>query len=160
MRKLLLVLLSLISVICMAFSFGGCSEEQQKEVVDGEMGKFYSLQEAYDNSWISKKNLKAIAKYHNKSKTYPVALTDEEETAIKEAAAREVSSDARNRPDAKAEDFVILKYYGNYNGYYAIIIQDTTTLAPAVMIDDWISIGDVKIHYITIDKIIIWRSYN
>lgn len=153
MKKLISVLLAFVSVICVTFSFVGCGDGEIK------IGTFYSLQEAYDEGFISEYFLQEIAEYHNNDIIYPVSLTEAKKRAIKETAAYDVRSDIRNNhPDCVAEDFIILKYYGQYNGYYAVIIKNMRTWSPAIDVDDWINIGSVAIHYTAHDKIKIWKE--
>lgn len=153
LKKILPILLALISTICIAFAFGGCNKSVKVS------GQFYTLRQAYENGWLNEDDLKSIADYHNNKKTYPIPLSNEEEVAIKETAAFEVRSDERNqRPDAGAEEFFISEYYGVYNDCYAVIIDDSYVMFPGID-DYWENIGDVSIHYLTPVKIKIWRPY-
>ena len=75
MKKILSILLALISVISIAFAFGGCGENQtsgQKnetnsgdnqtgELTEEDSEKLYTLKEAYDKGWLNEENLKSIA---------------------------------------------------------------------------------------------------
>lgn len=59
MKKLVAVLLTIVSVICIAFSFAGCGNGQAEEEVKG---RIYRLRNAYrDMSWLDENDLKSVA---------------------------------------------------------------------------------------------------
>ena len=102
-------------------------DKQAKEIENLKLktatqGEFYSLQEAYDNGYLTKEDLENIAYYNNnKLLTYPETIDETVAALIKEDAANiRRNQDKLPILDAKAEDFEILKYYGTYNGCYVV----------------------------------------
>ena len=57
MKKLLLSVLTLIALFAVLIC--GCSDESLYQ------GQFYTLQQAYENHWLTQEDLKSIAYYHN-----------------------------------------------------------------------------------------------
>lgn len=56
MKKLVLVLLSIISVICVASMFSGCGEDEIEV-----RGQYYTMEQACENGWFSEEDIKSIA---------------------------------------------------------------------------------------------------
>ena len=112
-------LLCAVSAACLCF-FGGCREEKQVKT-DFETG-FYSLTEAYENGWLTKADVKQISDYRGGAQSCP-ELDAAAEKRIREFAAAEKSTAEKLMT---AEDFGIEKYFGTYNGSYAIILSDLT----------------------------------
>lgn len=56
MKKAVSYLFTLMTIFCFAFAFGGCSNEEIEV-----RGKYYTLEEAYENGWLSTEDLKSIA---------------------------------------------------------------------------------------------------
>ena len=128
-----------------------------------EVGAFYSLQKAFDSGWLTKDDLQSIAYYLNDDliPIYPIALSPEIETAIKETRAFDLRSEVdaygvSRFPDAKAEDVSLKGYYGKYNKLYAVMIVDWFT---EYVLEEWSEIIDgVPFHYADGNKIVIWRE--
>ena len=137
MKKLFLCLMVLISIFAVALS--GCSSD----------GKFYTLQEAYDNGFLTKEDLEQIAYYNNNEIEYPETLDKSVEQKIKEVAAEYL----RNRevhpvPQARASGITILKYLGAYSGNYVLMLKNKYDLYPTDIPDIWEDIEEVSFHYI------------
>ncbi|MDE6441858.1 MAG: hypothetical protein K2L12_03780 [Clostridia bacterium] len=120
-------------------------------------GAFYSLQDAYGEV-LTRENLQAIADYNNNGEVCPEKLDETTARLIKEYAANA----ERNREkfpvlDAKAEDFEILRYYGVYDGGYAVVLNTPYDDYPADVRDEWVTIGGVNFHYMGYYSIVIWR---
>ena len=60
--------------------------------------------------------------------------------------------------EAKAEDFKIVKYYGTYNGSYVILLNEPYFEYPAVIVDEWVTIGEVSFHNRGHGEIIVWKK--
>ncbi|MBR7186314.1 MAG: hypothetical protein IKD43_02345 [Clostridia bacterium] len=120
---------------------------------------FSSLQQAYDNGWLTKDDLMEIAYYHNGNIAYPEALDERIERSIKETAANNLRNQKPSPvTDAKADDFNIIEFCGAYQNAYAIIIEYKHALRPAVIIDEWIEVEGVRFHYRRIERIQIWKD--
>ena len=139
-------------------------DEQAKEIENLKLktatqGEFYSLQEAYDNGYLTKEDLENIAYYNNnKLLTYPETIDETVAALIKEDAANiRRNQDKLPILDAKAEDFEILKYYGTYNGCYVVLLNEPYDKFFTVIIDEWVTIGGVEFHYIGHLRKSIWK---
>lgn len=119
------------------------------------LGSFYSLQQAYDEGLLTMQDLENIAKHHNNGTMAADILSGTIEKTIKEAAAEKLRNEI---PEAKAEDFVILHYYGTYSNSIAIIMNAPHQESPSMIIDEWVTIAGVSFHYIGHNKITIWKQ--
>ena len=139
-------------------------DKQAKEIENLKLktatqGEFYSLQEAYDNGYLTKEDLENIAYYNNnKLLTYPETIDETVAALIKEDAANiRRNQDKLPILDAKAEDFEILKYYGTYNGCYVVLLNEPYDKFFTVIIDEWVTIGGGEFHYIGHLRKSIWK---
>lgn len=154
-KKILITILSMLMLFCVGVMIIGCDDEPEEEIV----GTFYSLQEAYENKLLTSEDLQSVADYHNNGNVYPKELDDSVTQQIKNLAAYNSRNDKHSPVlEAKADDYEILKYYGNFNDCYAVVLNHPYTEVPAVEIDEWVTIGSVMIHYTSHDKIIIWKN--
>ena len=122
-----------------------------------ETNGFYTLQEAYDRGYLTKEDLEQIAYYINNGLSCPEPLDSSIEDAIKESAAYEM----RNRethpyPEATADDFTILNYYGSYSDCFVVSMNDCYDLFPADVPNYWEEIGGVQFHITNYNKIRVW----
>ena len=121
--------------------------------------KFYSLQEAYDLKLLSDFHLDRIAEYHNNGKTYFGSLADSDIKSIKESAAYYARNDKDNPvPEAKPEDYEILKYYGKYINRFAVILNNPYSGEAGEDVDKWVTVGSTKFHYTNHYEIVLWQS--
>ena len=164
MKKLLAVLLATMLLGVGALGLAGCGPKTY--------GTFYTLQEAYDNGYLTREDLMSIAYYHHNGREYnektmpedyapipkePPELGEEISWKIREAAAKELQqAETGAVPEAEAEGMSVEKYYGTYNGSVAVIIGQSYYSYPAVEINSWDTIGGVVIHYWSYDRIQIW----
>lgn len=117
MKKFLSVLLTLVSVICISFAFGGCGSNVEVR------GKFYSLEKAYDNGWLSMGDLESIAYYYNdysnRTDGPDKKLSSEEEEEIKRAFLNQIAED----PFGEKDEVKINFYYGTFNGNIVVAVR-------------------------------------
>ena len=187
MKKIKTILIVLLLAIVSLFGFVGCESSSQselqskidelqsrieeleeqirerderiKELEKENVGTLYTLQEAYDNGYLTKEDLEQIAYYHNDRKSYPQTLDEAIAEKIKETAASERRRQDKYLSDkAKAEDFVLVKYYGNYNGSYTVMMNEPYDEYPADIRDVWEDIDGVRIHYTSYGDIVVWRE--
>ena len=133
------------------------------KVQQKELGMFYTLQEAFDNGWLTKEDLQIIAYYLNDDSgpAYSDDLSAEIEKTIKKTWAynlrTEVNVDGDLRfPDAKEEDVSLIGYYGNYNNLFAVMCADNFTF---YTLAEWSEIIDeVTFHYVDGNRIWIWKE--
>lgn len=157
-----------VLLLCSAGIFGGCEAGKDREdPLDGK--ELYSLKEAYEGGVISREALMSIAYYHNGGREYneaimgkdyqpiekvPAQLSEQEEDNIKAVFAQ---AETENKGEVtRAEDIVLVCYYGVYDGCYAFIADNALFVHPAVDVDETDRIGDVNIHYTDFERIMIW----
>lgn len=133
------VFVSLILLLCLAFPFSATSctkgnEEAFYKREDYKFDEFVTLEEAYESGLLTQYDLEKIAAYHNLQVS---GLDENIEQKIKVSAAERlnkinseeilkdpVSYPSGNlKPAAKADDFVIGNYFGEYNGYYFVYMD-------------------------------------
>lgn len=126
MKKFVSVLLSIASVICMAFAFGGCGEQPEEEI----KGRIIGLRYAYmDMGWLDENDLKSVACrqydcYGMQENPYAGLYKQNTEISAKEEKDfKKVYCDFynynNNPQDAeplKPSDIKLTNYYGTYEG--------------------------------------------
>lgn len=60
--------------------------------------------------------------------------------------------------ETKARDYEILKFYGEYNGCYAVMLNSPYGQFPAVDVDECEEIGGIRFHHTTHEPLKIWKS--
>lgn len=149
--KIIAFLMVLILVVSATILLVGCVKDR---------GDFYSLQEAYDNGWLTKEDLQTIANYHNNPTQRP-KLSAATEKAIKETRAYDLrygvkTSENIKEPSATAKDVTIIGYYGEYNDIFVVMITDVYTDCDDAVRD--IDIAGITFHYISGNRILVWKS--
>lgn len=130
----------------------GCKKNENKN-------DFYTLQEAYTKNLLTVENLKNIASYHNNGKQEENNLNEEVINEIKKIAAYKMQNDELNPViDAKAEDFIITKYYGTYNQSVVFMINNPYFESPAEDLNIIESIANIDFYYSSTDRIWVWHS--
>lgn len=130
----------------------GCKKNENKN-------DFYTLQEAYTKNLLTVEDLKNIASYHNNGKQVENNLNEEVINEIKKIAAYKVQNDELNPViDAKAEDFIITKYYGTYNKSVVFMINNPYFESPAEDLGIIESIANIDFYYSSTDRIWVWHS--
>ena len=116
MKKVLMICFMLAIIICI----GGCNKN---------VGKLYTLEEAYDLNLITKDDLKNIAYYFNKVESNdfvpkpknPESIDEKTERLIKKTYLRDILKE----PRLSTEKVHIYEYYGTYNDCIALRITDS-----------------------------------
>ena len=159
MKKIKTILIVLLLAIVSLFGFVGCvsssqselqskidelqsrieeleeqireRDERIKELEKENVGTLYTLQEAYDNGYLTKEDLEQIA-YHVNENELSGTLDSKIERAIKEAEADIWRNRANHpEPEATAEEFTIEKYFGVYGRCYVVGIDNVYIGYPA-----------------------------
>ena len=133
--------------------FIGCS---------GSDGKFYTLQEAYVNGWLSVEELQSIAYYYqgNDDKTFvpialnPKKLSAETENSIKKTRLEEIKQDY---PFADIGGIYIEKYFGTYGDCVAVCVKDNYRKIDVLVMPET-EIGGVVFYDLTMPGLMIWRK--
>lgn len=155
-----IIYIVLIIILCF-FTMCSCNiGDDFRNPINGEpeAGKFYSLQEAFDNGWLSRGDLRNIA-YHRTgdgqrkgfkpTPKNPETLSAETESAIKEYWAEQ------HMDDEFYSQIISLSYYGKYNGLIVAFIK-TGAQAFCVIVEE--EIGGIKFQYPDgTHKIYVWK---
>lgn len=121
-------------------------------------GTFYSLNDSYELGFITQDDLQRIADFHNNLQ-FPDSLSDDVAKSIKKSAAYEARHSLQNFvSNAKADDYSIIQYYGCYNGCYVVMLNEPYFDFPAVEVDSWEEVGNVKFHITSHYKIKLWKK--
>ena len=149
-------------------------EQLEKEIAEKTAGAFYTLQEAYDNGWLTQADLMSIAYYHNGGRWHneeimsedyeplpktPEVLSNLTELKIKHTAVNEFKMEFPGTPSAliaKVEDFTINEYNGTYNGCIAVRMIDNFTGYWDVVVAP--KIAGIRFYYGNTNYIKIWRE--
>ena len=163
MKKLLAMLLATLLLGVGALGLAGCGPKTY--------GTFYTLQEAYDNGYLTREDLLNIAYHNGDRERNESALQNFEPTPIGELSEeislkiREyVAESYRNKgynPDVTAEHVSITNYLGCYNGYYVFRYLDNLTDRPAVDRDPEAYVQEVagiKFCYYKTSMIFLWKD--
>ncbi len=125
MKKPISILLSLISIFCIAFALTGCGDETNEL-----NGKFYLLKQTYDKGWLSESDLKSIACcyydwYNFEENPYEGMFNSTEELsdATQTELKRTYLSQVARVPKGELDRVTINKCYGTYNGNVAVDIS-------------------------------------
>ena len=150
MKKLVTVLLALVSVICMAFAFAGCGNGQTDEEVKG---RIYGLRNAYrDMSWLDENDLKSVACrqyecYEMQENPYAglykqkTQLSAKEESDFKKVYCENYNNDPGYKPELlDPSDIEITNYYGTYDGN---VVVEVLFSEGSVIAEDKMHIGGV-----------------
>ena len=136
----------IISLVIVMFSLCGCNNIT---------GQFFSLEKSYENGLITVEQLQEIANYHNDGKESPTPLDDKIANAIKLTAAADTRK-YEKLVEVKASEFKILRYYGNYNNCYVVMIDNPYINYAEVIVDEWVNVGGAQFHITTHESIQVW----
>ncbi len=166
MKKLSMLLFGMTLLFVAAFScFSGCDSDSVPS------GTLYSLEEVYAAQGIDRDDLLNIA-YHNgdqeRNQTemqnfepVPIGeLSEEISLKIRESVA-ERFRDNGTIPETTAENIIIKKYLGCYNGYYAVRFTNNLSIRPAVETDpeDYIQeVDGIELSHWGTSLIFLWKE--
>ena len=155
-KKVIIFLLSIICAFGVMFS-AGCNTPT---------GKFYTLQEAYDNGFLTQEDLMSIAYFNNGGREYnedimdenyvpapmnPTALSAETDMAIRQSYWDKYYKE--NTPTNRTIDDIGLGYYGTYNNCVAVKVYFGGFVIEIVRKD---YVGGITVFYNCGEKISIW----
>lgn len=141
----------------------GCTPEQQYAV-----GSFYSLEEAYENGWLTRDDILSIAYYYNQGtegneelmgESYapepmvPETLDEERVNQIKRTYLNEVIA----MPEGTFEHVIIRAYYGTYHENIVIHITDDYHGYDYVFEPEY-EIGGVRFYHYAGAFLRVWRA--
>ena len=158
MKKIFSVLIALISVISIAFAFGGCGGKDEK--------KFYTVTEAYEEGLLTREQIMSIAYYHHEGirrneevmgEDYiplpltPEKLSDKTENCLKQAYLNEYYQDKNY---AELSGVKIDRYYGTYNGQVVVMMSDDYSGGADIEWEE--KVAGINIYYINGNSIKVW----
>lgn len=134
------------------------------EIMNGttnETKSFYTLQEAYNESLLNIEALEKVAAYHNNGQQAKDKLDVEIINKIKEIAAYNWRNDELTPViNAKAEDFMITKYYGTYNNIIVFMINNPYFESPAEDLGIIETVAGINFYYSSTDRILAFENIN
>lgn len=142
MKKIITLGVMLMMVLAL---FTSCSQNNNGKVI--VEGSFYSLQSAYNQGLLTKKDLKEITKLKNNGN---IEKIDEQiENRIKQSYSNYYSQE-------KVEEVIIDRYLGTYNGSVAIMIGYKNNEYTSVCWEE--KIASVTFKYSDGQRIYIWKE--
>ena len=136
-------------LLCTFLGLSACVKEE------ADRGKFYSLQTAYDEGWLTVADLQNIASYvFPGDKPQPEPLNEQIAADIKKAEAKSLRIQLPDKKPAPSPDDVTLRYYGTYNDCVIVRLWDKFFSYPAV--DEEMTVAGVKFEY-SGPKPIVWK---
>ena len=167
MKKTVKIFLLLFVGILTIIGVAGCNGDTNKEI---STGAFYSLQEAYDNGWLTQEDLKSIAYYQSGGRSgnkdimdedyrpmpkRPAELDDETKLAIKQAYYK------RQFPDEDWSNVSPEPFYPYYGCYHKCVVISfplfyDSMMMPEISMD--VEIGGVKFWYSDSVYLCVWRQ--
>ena len=146
-RIIVLFMMIILSVVLV-----GCNKN---------LGKLYTLEEAYDLNLITKDDLKSIAYYFNKVESSdfvpkpknPESISKRNERLIKKTYLRDVLKE----PRLSIKKVHIYEYYGTYNGCIALGITDSYNCYDYHIYEEYV-IGGVSFYNFHVAEIRIYTS--
>lgn len=126
-----------------------------------EINSFYTLQEAYIGSLLNIEDLEKIAAYHNNGQQAKDKLDIEIIDKIKKIAAYNMKNDEFTPvTNAKAEDFIITKYYGTYNNIIVFMINNPYFESPAEDLGIIKIVAGIDFYYSSMTRILVFENIN
>ena len=140
-KKWIRVLSLLFSVMLMCVGVVGC---------DNNNGTFYSLNDTYLAGGISYDDLLNIAYHKGDSRYNEDKFQDfvpKDKGVLPSYIETKIKRKFLELEDAKYNyslDDIKIYYYGCYNGYYAVICENKQVMVPAVIVDEYATIGGIR----------------
>lgn len=127
MKSKIIKYVSLIFIVLVTVSFLGCNftsseEEEPKEYVS--TGEFVMLQTAYENGYITDRNLAIVHnRYQNNNLQVNITLDDETAEAIKKDWYHRISANLNKDLSIKESDIFIYHYFGIYDDFVVLSLS-------------------------------------
>lgn len=116
------------------------------------VGKLYTLQEALEFSLLTLDDIKQISNYQNNHLIFEKP-NDDISNKIRETKAAELQAEY---PNATIDDVSIWKYFGEYNGCYAVMLSDSFHGYIDVLCTE--VVGVIEIRYGNANTIFVWSD--
>lgn len=125
------------------------------------IGAFYTLEEAYENDWLSQSDLLNIAFYYQGSEDENFLPTSKDPETLSEDQILEIKKtylcDVLKMSDGDEEKINLYKYYGTYNDMIAVGVTDTYYLYDILVIPEY-EIGGVVFYNFSQRDIFLWMK--
>ena len=157
------IFFALLCVVCLLCgTLGGCKEQEPT-------GKFYDLEEAYNNGWLLQEDLKNIAYYFhtytNQEEKNDIAFLAKpkipgylDNQTVKKIKMSYLNS-VLNLKDGSCDRVDIYYYYGVYGDCITVGITDDYNVYDKVVLPEY-EVGEVVFYRFSISDIRIWREKN
>lgn len=157
--RFITILLCAVLAVC---ALAGC----------GEKGSLCTLEEAFDNGWLTTEDLQKIADLHNNKMSPEEPLDESVEKSIIRQVVKDFNDDLDKNIDdsvkdlipkdywATTDDVTITHYFGTYNGNVVVIIDNKKQLSFTQVVDEWQEICGVNFHFVgsSIYTITVWHE--
>ena len=158
MKKVLSIIFALISVLCVAFAFSACGEDEKD---------FYTLSEAYKKGLLTREQVMSIAYYHNggirdnekiMGEDYvPLPKTPEELSAETELALCQAYLEfCQQTENSSVSEYRLAQYCGTYNGCAAVMMVPVSGGFFDMMSTE--EVAGITIVYNNSNTIQIWKN--
>ncbi|MDE6201152.1 MAG: hypothetical protein K2M47_04660 [Clostridiales bacterium] len=121
MKKVISVVLSIISVVCITFTFVGCGERPNEETTDTD-GRLCTITNAFNEEYLDGDDLKSIACGYYEWQN----IEENPYSGLYEAPAKPLSKETEKKIIrayfGQSEGLKILKYYGTYEGNVVVTL--------------------------------------
>ena len=128
----------------------GASKEEIITIIPPEDKLFYSLQEAFNNHFLSYEDLQQILNFKNKSSFNPIMIDKDIATII-------VKDFCKLHNVDYEENAGSVRFFGEYNGYYAVMV-DGCGLGYLTVITQEVVSG-ITFTYSSSQHILIWKYH-
>ena len=147
--------LSLFLTLVLLLSFTGCKGHDALD-----RGKLYTLQEAFDNGYITHEDLLVIASYTKNLSACPKIKDTRIEEQIKDAGAKRANALDLYSEEVTGDDMIIAHFFGEYSGAYVVLVYKWNTIYTS---EEW---GEIKVDGVSInmlsclvDYFLVWKQF-
>ena len=145
-KRYLVLTLTLFFILgCMLALLSACSSSTKK---------FYTLEEAYKKHYLTKDDLTALATERHDSDLDSKIQEDLLKDYLEYYQSTHHDESLNRYPDYTADDFSIIKYWGEYQGYIVVQIHNPGELYPQV--GRTITVAGIEIGY-TAPEPLVWK---
>ena len=154
MIKKILILITSIILLASCIVVVGCDNSNNDDAVEGPYQcEIYTLKEAYESGRIAKSSLIRIAEFHNYAQSRILVSTEIKKAIQQESYNNYTKQQGFSEYEKTPTDFVVEKYYGKFEEYYALVIDSNGIVDTTV--NKWEYLDGVGIHYTTTDEVVL-----
>ena len=129
------------------------TEEGSMEETPTQQRKLCTLQEAYENGWLTEEDLKTAAEYHAAKKDCPEPIDEEIKANMRALYAQQLNADPKLiYSDYTADDILLYRFYGTYNGCSIVILYHKDSFFIDVVRPCTIQVADASFYFVYYKK--------